>query len=170
MYKGIGWHNFELINNMINKHGIYLLILILLAATVYKNRYYLFVKLDPQKYEDKYATSQYVLGDASNYWISDSDLYVYAGYAYWLGEDPTTINFEHPPVAKYLYGAFFHILGNPYWGSVFIYLLVLILINLITKELLFSSTYRALTIVLTGTLSLLQVHNIFSYIRFGRSC
>lgn len=59
-----------------------------------------------------YANSQYVKGEATQQRIDDATLYIYAGYAYMQGEDPTTINFEHPPLGKYLLGLSYVLFGN----------------------------------------------------------
>ncbi len=42
----------------------------------------------------KYATSQYVMGDASPEKVKDSTVYIYAASRYVAGENPTKINFD----------------------------------------------------------------------------
>lgn len=52
-----------------------------------------------------YSESQYVKGDASEGGIGDDGLYAFAGYYYLLdGGDVSSVNFEHPPLGKYLIG------------------------------------------------------------------
>lgn len=58
-----------------------------------------------------YSQSQYVLGDKAPAKIDDATLYKYAAAAYFKGEDPATINFEHPPLGKYFYGLFLQTTG-----------------------------------------------------------
>jgi len=61
----------------------------------------------------QYSRSQYVRGEAARNKIDDATLYTYAGYTYIKGEDPTNINFEHPPLAKYWIGFSYLLTGNP---------------------------------------------------------
>jgi len=93
---------------------------------------------DMAEYAAKYSGSQYVLGNGSEQWVSDSELYVYAGHAYMLGQDPTTINFEHPPLGKYVYGLSYVLTGNVYLVNLVLFpvLLYLVarLIGIVTKN------------------------------------
>ena len=56
--------------------------------------------------ENRWQHSQYNLNQGfefkGNMW--DEDLYVYVSQAYVRGVDPSTLNFEHPPLGKYLIG------------------------------------------------------------------
>lgn len=65
------------------------------------------------QYEKMYAESQYVLGQKSTSAIGDGDIYVYSGINYVEGQDPTSINFEHPPLGKYLFGLSYILFGYP---------------------------------------------------------
>ena len=47
-----------------------------------------------------------------NWFMTDSDLYAYAGWNYVSGVSPDEINFEHPPLAKYLIGLSAVFFGN----------------------------------------------------------
>ncbi|MBI2617165.1 hypothetical protein HYW55_03475 [Candidatus Gottesmanbacteria bacterium] len=52
-----------------------------------------------------YSESQYILGPLSRRGIGDDGLYAYAGYYYLLKKgDISSVNFEHPPLGKYLIG------------------------------------------------------------------
>ena len=48
-----------------------------------------------------------------NWFMTDSDLYAYAGWNYVNGASPDEINFEHPPLAKYLIGLSAVFFNNP---------------------------------------------------------
>lgn len=111
-----------------------------------------------QDYAEKYSRSQYVLGEASPQKISDSELYVYAGYAYSLGEDPTTVNFEHPPLAKYGYGLFYQLFGNPYLLNIPLYFGVFYLFYLIAGLVVKKWYLRLAGVITLGSLSLFQAH------------
>ncbi len=114
--------------------------------------------IDIGEYEKKYSQSQYVLGEASSQKISDSELYIYAGYAYSLGEDPTTINFEHPPLAKYAYGLFYQLFGNPYLFNIPLYIGILYLFYLLTGLIIKKWYFRVAAILVLASLSLFQAH------------
>ncbi len=86
----------------------------------------------------KYSQSQYVVGEAGEK-ISDSDLYEYAGRAYVQGDDPTTINFEHPPLGKYFLGLSWMLFGNPYTLNIAFFLVSLGSIWVLGKNFALSS-------------------------------
>jgi hypothetical protein len=111
-----------------------------------------------REYEKKYSQSQYVLGEASPQKISDSELYVYAGYAYSRGEDPTTLNFEHPPLGKYAYGWFYQLFRNPYLFNIPLYIGILYLFYLLTGLIIKKWHFRAAAILVLASLSLFQAH------------
>lgn len=67
---------------------------------------------NPRYYSDRYSRSQYILGDSAPDKIPDYIVYIYAGQSYLKGEDPTTINFEHPPFGKYVLGFSGFLFGN----------------------------------------------------------
>lgn len=54
-------------------------------------------------WEDRYNASQWVVPESKNA-IGDDGLYAYAGWAYIHGADPTLLNAEIPPLAKYIIG------------------------------------------------------------------
>lgn len=88
----------------------------------------LFARWDENKTQaigDKYANSQYVLGESGEK-IDDATLYLYAGMAYVRGEDPTTINFEHPPLGKYLFGLSWLLFNNPLTLNIAVFLAILL--------------------------------------------
>jgi 4-amino-4-deoxy-L-arabinose transferase-like glycosyltransferase len=67
------------------------------------------------EYERRYSESQYVKGDKKTFIMGDGDIYTYAGIRYVEGEDPTKINFEHPPLIKYAFGLSYILFGKPNW-------------------------------------------------------
>jgi len=90
-----------------------LITLLYLAAAIWFQRDTFFITYPIATYEKMYSESQYVLGNASTRPMGDGDIYTYAGIRYLQGEDPTKINFEHPPFAKYLFGASYLLFGFP---------------------------------------------------------
>jgi len=88
-------------------------------------------KFDPQVIE-KYKRSQDITAEVENRtFISDSDIYLSAGYLYSKGENPIIYNFQHPPLIKYLFGFSIKLFSNPLivqyiFGIIFIYLTYLL--------------------------------------------
>ena len=71
-----------------------------------------------------YSHSQYVKGELGDA-IDDTTLYLYAGISYAHGADPSKINFEHPPLGKYLWGISWRYFGNPYLLNVLVVAIIL---------------------------------------------
>lgn len=46
--------------------------------------------------------------------LSDGEIHIAAGYLYATGNEPTSYNFQHPPLIKYLYGYSILFFGNPF--------------------------------------------------------
>ncbi len=139
-----------------------LVLLVLLLLPIVKYGEVFLNTIDIQEYADKYSASQYILGEKAPAKISDSGLYVYAGYAYWQGEDPTTINFEHPPLAKYGIGLFHRLFANPYWFSLCVYAGVLILFYGLACLVVQNSKLQVAAVICLGLFSLFQVHTRYA--------
>jgi len=105
---------------------------------------------DMDTYAQKYANSQYIKGDASPLKITDGELYVYAGYAYIRGEDPTTINFEHPPLVKYLFGLSYLVFGNSFIVSLILYGVFLWTFYLFTGLVISRQSLRYISVIILG--------------------
>lgn len=91
----------------------------MLTLTVLYLLFFLFshknVFLKPFNYEyfgKLYSESQYIKGQASKRTIGDDGLYAFAGYYYITGGDVSQVNFEHPPLGKYLIGVSEYVFGN----------------------------------------------------------
>lgn len=90
------------------KHIFYLLlffILLKLFFHLFENKSNFLRVYDHNYYGQLYSDSQYVRGPASKGGIGDDGLYAFAGYYYLIqGGDVSSVNFEHPPLGKYLIG------------------------------------------------------------------
>lgn len=150
------------IRALLVRYPTVVLALLLIASVVWQYHQHFISTIDIQEHAAAYSQSQYVLGEKSLAKIDDSTLYTYASFAYWQGEDPTTINFEHPPLAKYYYGLFIMLFGNPFWGSVLVFLGVLLMLDKIAAAVGMSTKARLLLVLLVGTLSLLRVHTRYT--------
>lgn len=67
--------------------------------------------------------------------LSDSDIYIATGVLYATGSDPTTYNFQHPPLIKYLFGISTLLTGNPFWVQIFFGLALLCLTYFLGEKL-----------------------------------
>ena len=75
-----------------------------------------------------YSQSQYVLGPKSVGGIGDDGLYAFAGYYYFFQKgDVSAVNFEHPPLGKYLIGASIFLFNNEIFINIFYFVLLLYL-------------------------------------------
>lgn len=115
---------------------------------LYKYSDVLIGNIDTDDYAAKYSQSQYILGTESEHNISDSELYVYAAIAYSRGEDPTTINFEHPPLMKYIYGLSYLLVGNPYSLNIVLFSLALLTSYYFASILIKTPIFRIFVVVL----------------------
>lgn len=121
------------------------------AANIFFNRQMFFDHKTFAQLEDLYARSQYVLGDAKQVILGDGDIYTYAGARYVQGESVTSINFEHPPLAKYLYGLSFSIAGIQNWILVPMIIFTPLLMWHLSAQLFVNHWFRWLSIALLLT-------------------
>lgn len=130
---------------------IVLLIIFQLAVYLFINRDFFSRKFDPAYYADLYSKSQYVLGPKSVGGIGDDGLYAFAGYFYlFQGGDVTDVNFEHPPIGKYLIGLSIFLFQNENVINIFYYLILLAATYQIGKIILKNSFF---SIAAVGILS-----------------
>src|SRR3990167_2290418 len=117
-------------------------ILIHLLLIVYSNRGKFTEKFDPVYWKDKYEHSQWTLPQSKRV-LGDEGLYIYVGYLLSHGANPTLLNAEAPPLAKYLLGLTIRIFNNPYIfgfiSSSFALLAFFIFCRILTRSLMISS-------------------------------
>ncbi|MBI3379794.1 glycosyltransferase family 39 protein [Candidatus Gottesmanbacteria bacterium] len=126
---------------------LFTLIITKLLFYLISNRQFFTRIFDPVYYGDLYSKSQYVVGSRSVGGIGDDGLYAFAGYYYLFQKgDVSAVNFEHPPLGKYLIGLSILIFRNEN------------LINIIYFSILLFVTYKIGNIILKNKLlSLLSV-------------
>jgi len=117
------------------------LILITTIISVAKYRSEIFQLSDMALLGKAYGESQYVLGDQAINKIDDATLYTYAAGAYFKGEDPTTINFEHPPLGKYVFGLSLWLFGRVLVINIILFVLVQFLFAKLLKILNFAPMF-----------------------------
>ncbi|HOX96115.1 MAG TPA: glycosyltransferase family 39 protein [Candidatus Woesebacteria bacterium] len=134
------------------KINIILLILIGLvtALILYFSREIFFFRYDAEYFENYYYNSQWNVPQSTR-GISDGELYKFVGFQLANGENPFNINFEVPPLAKYLYGLAEKTVGNPYWISLGFFFLTGLTIYLLCLELFKNRTTALFGLLLCVT-------------------
>lgn len=102
-------------------------------------------------YSDLYSKSQYVIGAASKGGIGDDGLYAFAGYYYLFQKgDVSAVNFEHPPLGKYLIGVSIMLFHNENIINI-IYFAVLLWVTYIIGKIILKNSL--LSLIAVGILS-----------------
>ncbi len=105
-------------------------------------------KLDIKKVSDK------ILADIGKKGVSDSFLYSYVGYKYINGANPSLLNPEHPPLAKYLIGYSIRTFGNEHAVGIIFAFLILLLVAAISFQMHRSFLRASFALFLTSLFSL----------------
>ncbi len=113
-------------------------VFLLLGFILWHSRQIFFYRYEPEYLENLYYHSQWNIPNSPR-GISDGLLYQFVGYRLVEGENPFNVNFEVPPLGKYLYGLSEWFLGTPYPVSLGLYLAALVVLYRVSREL-FSET------------------------------
>lgn len=121
--------------------------ILLIVSLIYLIRFWLnnfdrFSKKFELEYFSKlYSESQYVLGSKSKGGIGDDGLYAFSGYYYFMQRgDVSAVNFEHPPLGKYLIGLSIFLFHNELIINLF-YFFILLLVTYKLGKLFINHTY-----------------------------
>ena len=95
----------------------------------------LLIRFDYPALEQRYNNWMGDMGNM-NWFISDSDIYAYAGWRYVNGATPYDFNFEHPPLAKYIIGLSELAFGNQNVMSVIFGVLSLLIVYELAKKVM----------------------------------
>ena len=126
------------------------LIILCIGFILYYSKQVFYYRYDPEYQENLYYHSQWNY-PGSTRGISDGEIYKFVGYRLFQGENPFNINYEIPPLGKYLYGLSSHLFGNPYWVSLTFYFVSLILIYLLSRHLFNQIFFQLLVMLLFVT-------------------
>jgi len=97
------------------------LLLFSIVAIVFFCREIFYFRYEPEYFENWYYHSQWNI-PGSTRGISDGELYKFVGFKLVEGENPFYMNYEVPPLGKYLYGLAEKFIGNSYLVSLAFYL------------------------------------------------
>ena len=122
-------------------------LIIKLGSFIYFQKELFLKPFDPIHVGKVYSQSQYVIGNASKGGIGDDWLYAFAGYYYlFQGGDVSSVNFEHPPLGKYLIGLSILFFGNENVINVFYFAFLLFLTYKISRLLSNNSLLALLSV------------------------
>lgn len=116
---------------------------------IYANRALYFSTFDQAYWKDKYEHSQWKL-PLSERVLGDDGLYLYEGYRLIQGDDPTTLNAEVPPLAKYLIGISIKVFGNGYVYGLIATTAALVCVFILTRLLTKNTTMSLMTTLLVA--------------------
>lgn len=105
-------------------------------------------KIDVKKVSDQ------ILASIGKKVVSDSFLYSYVGYKYVNGANPSLLNPEHPPLAKYLIGYSIRFFGNEHILGIGIAFLTLLLVAMISYQIQGSLFLASISLFLTSVFPL----------------
>src|SRR3989338_7116982 len=124
--------------------GILVFIILNLSIFIVTRKSYFLRKFDPVSLGELYTNSQYVIGDRSVGGIGDDGLYAFAGYYYFFQQgDISSVNFEHPPLGKYLIGLSIYLFQNENVINLVYFVLLLVTVYKLSG-LLISDKYLSL--------------------------
>lgn len=150
---------FSLSNITREKRAFSRLLLLGIIAVFCLNVYpALLTRFDYLALEERYRNWMANPGDL-RWFITDSDLYAYAGWNYVSGVSPDKINFEHPPLAKYLIGLSAVVFSNPNAIGVALGTFSLLILYELSKKLLGRSLFALVPVYM---LSLEKIFITFS--------
>lgn len=148
--------------------NLWLLIIIVtvirLALYIYATRFFFLIPFDPRYISNIYSKSQYVVGSGSQ-GIGDDGVYAFAGH-YYLFEngDVTNVNFEHPPLGKYLIGLSILLFKNENFINIFYFSGVLIVTFLISQLVTKNKLISSLSVFTVSVNSMFLDHLIRSFL------
>ncbi len=149
--------------NKIIWFGILVLIIYYLSAFIISRKSYFLKKFDPEYFGQLYTNSQYVIGDRSIGGIGDDGLYAFAGYYYFFQKgDVSSVNFEHPPLGKYLIGLSIYLFQNENVINLVYYFLLMITTYFLALKLTKNKIISILSVFILSINPLLLDHLIRS--------
>ena len=103
--------------------SIYLLILLIFKREVFTYKF-------DQDLLGRYFNSQDITHEVPGIrqFLSDAEIYSATGYLYATGADPTSYNFQAPPLIKYLFGFSILLFGNPLYVQLIFGIALIILV------------------------------------------
>ncbi|MBD3279770.1 MAG: hypothetical protein GF390_03595, partial [Candidatus Pacebacteria bacterium] len=114
-------------------------LLIIISLTGYFSRWIFISKFAAPYLLDFFDHSQWQIA-LSNRIMSDNELYQVAALKFLQTGQLFTVNPEVPPLGKYLYALAIKLFNQPYYASVFSYLVTIIIFYFLAKQVLQKNT------------------------------
>jgi len=121
----------------------WIILVLIIVFFVYRCNNVFYVQFEPKAILEDYSISIH-----KGIIFSDDKLYALAGWRYISGTTPDTINFEHPPLAKYLIGLSELAFKNQALLSLVFSIMTLFLVYLISKKILLNFPFTLLPILI----------------------
>lgn len=145
--------------------GLFLFIVLSIFSFFATHANYFLRPFDPIFIGDLYSKSQYVIGAASKGGIGDDGLYAFAGYYYLFQHgDPSSVNFEHPPLGKYLIGLSILLFKNENVINIIYVVLLSVITFYLSKHILKKTTLSLICVAILTTDPLIRDHLIRSFL------
>lgn len=145
--------------------GLFLFIVLSFFSFFATHANYFFRPFDSEYFGDLYSRSQYVVGAASKGGIGDDGLYAFAGYYYLFQHgDPSSVNFEHPPLGKYLIGLSILLFKNENVINIIYAVLLSVITFYLSKRILKKTTLSLICVAILTTDPLIRDHLIRSFL------
>ena len=121
----------------------WIILVLIIVFFVYRCNDVFYVQFEPRTILEEYSVSIH-----KGTIFSDDKLYALTGWRYITGTTPDVINFEHPPLAKYLIGLSELVFMNQALLSLIFSVFTLILVYLISKKILHIFPFTLLPILI----------------------
>ena len=140
---------------------------LIIVVFIYRCNNLFYIQFEPKVILEDYSISLH-----KGTVFSDDKLYALAGWRYITGNTPDTINFEHPPLAKYLIGLSELVFKNQAMMSLIFSIMTLFLVYLISKKILHIFPFTILPILILSmdkmyiqfsSFSMLDIYATFFY-------
>ena len=135
-------------------HKEQIIVLGIIGVFLFRLKGIFLVRFSPSSLEMQYTSFL-----QNGTFISDDQIYALAGWRYIHGANPSTINFEHPPLAKYFIGVSEMLFGNPLILSLIFSSLSLIFLYFIARNII---KYFPFTLIPVLMLSMDKLYMEFS--------
>lgn len=116
-----------------------------------------------QFFAQLYSQSQYVKGEGARQGLGDDGLYAFAGYYYtFQGGDVSAVNFEHPPLGKYLIGLSIFLFKNERAVNIIYFLLILLSVYKLSRFFIKDKILQLLPVFMVSVDPLFLDHTSYS--------
>lgn len=143
---------------------IFLILLLTCQPEIFAHQF------DKQLIND-YFLSQDIPGEVAGerVFLSDGQIHEASAYLYWKGHDPSVINFQHPPLIKYLFGLSIIVFNNVFIMQIILAFLLINITFLLSKKIFHDYRVSFLAGLLLATDPLLRLISSGALLDLGQA-